>query len=743
LKEYHKKVLKSVYNISHDINREFSQFSGGSEECIHLILQRFLEDVMKKFVSILLLVLMISGLVCSNLQAAPLFPDVPDVHWARDAVADLAAKGILEGYPDGTFKGDRAATRWELAISIQRLLGKMEAEHASFATKADLETIRVLAGQLKDEIEALGVSLTRLEQQIAAVDTRVTDLERIRFYGFVQGNVVSQNVTGDQPEFGTAASPVVDWTTGRLLVKGTATTNLAKLGTVVNASRTTSFGTEFAAYTSLGDEIISHYWGVTPPYLSNPFTSTAAPVPGMQPKDNKPWTRMTLDRFWYRYRPNDTLITLGSFNVERADRLVLRGQRNPNVNPPEILPFYGVNVKGNFSSRPFAPWSYEVSHSRLPDASYYSTNMLHGSLNYNYERLRARAHYVIADNNRYSDGISYPPGHEFAPRLPRYPLAPGNAIIYWRDRDGNITNPLLGPQRMGLAGIDFDYTITDEWTAFVKGAISTYDPDTTNLVFDRTATGKAFVGGVRARYDRLNGSLQYQYASANYDPFVLQYPIPTGIPVFLPFSTYYSNYYQLHDYLSFPSNRHGAKLVLGYNFSDRTRVDFNAGYLQQVKPSTIENFTTVGHIEPLFPYLQTSGSTVRGYVGDWGLRLRHTLSDRWRGGVGYYNYMQRRRTPEAIDSIDLKQDLAYLNLGYSVTPAISLYGNFYYINYKGHLGLANVSFKNYIPSVTAEAALTPSVKMGLSYRLYNFQDKLNANQDWRANQWILDWRWNF
>ena len=57
--------------------------------------------------------------------AAPLFPDVPENHWAKDAVAALAAKGLVEGYPDGTFKGDRAATRWETAMIVARLLAKM------------------------------------------------------------------------------------------------------------------------------------------------------------------------------------------------------------------------------------------------------------------------------------------------------------------------------------------------------------------------------------------------------------------------------------------------------------------------------------------------------------------------------------------------------------------------------------------------------------------------------------------
>lgn len=48
--------------------------------------------------------------------AKPQDPAPPKDHWAYDAIAELAAKGIIEGYPDGTFRGTRAMTRHELAI---------------------------------------------------------------------------------------------------------------------------------------------------------------------------------------------------------------------------------------------------------------------------------------------------------------------------------------------------------------------------------------------------------------------------------------------------------------------------------------------------------------------------------------------------------------------------------------------------------------------------------------------------
>ncbi|MCA9793553.1 MAG: S-layer homology domain-containing protein, partial [Candidatus Eremiobacteraeota bacterium] len=113
--------------------------------------------------------------------AAPLFPDVPDNHWAKDAVAALAAKGLVEGYPDGTFKGDRAASRYEVAMIVARLLAKMEQAHASFATKAELQELRKLADAYKEELEAFGVRVTNLEEQTNRLDLRVSELERIRF----------------------------------------------------------------------------------------------------------------------------------------------------------------------------------------------------------------------------------------------------------------------------------------------------------------------------------------------------------------------------------------------------------------------------------------------------------------------------------------------------------------------------------------------------------------------------------
>ena len=51
-----------------------------------------------------------------------LFPDIPTNHWAYEAVSDLSRRGLVEGYPDGTFGGDRMLTRYEFAQIVYRAI---------------------------------------------------------------------------------------------------------------------------------------------------------------------------------------------------------------------------------------------------------------------------------------------------------------------------------------------------------------------------------------------------------------------------------------------------------------------------------------------------------------------------------------------------------------------------------------------------------------------------------------------
>ncbi len=89
-------------------------------------------------------------------QANP-FRDVPLDHWAYDAVATLAAAGLVEGYPDGTFGGERTFTRYEMAMVFARILARFEALiEAGIASTVDAKLAELWAAvnELAADMEA-------------------------------------------------------------------------------------------------------------------------------------------------------------------------------------------------------------------------------------------------------------------------------------------------------------------------------------------------------------------------------------------------------------------------------------------------------------------------------------------------------------------------------------------------------------------------------------------------------------
>ena len=73
-------------------------------------------DMMRLLLVTCLCLLSLPGL------AAETFKDVPKDHWAAESVQKLADAGIVKGYPDGTFRGDKPITRYELAAALERFV---------------------------------------------------------------------------------------------------------------------------------------------------------------------------------------------------------------------------------------------------------------------------------------------------------------------------------------------------------------------------------------------------------------------------------------------------------------------------------------------------------------------------------------------------------------------------------------------------------------------------------------------
>lgn len=112
---------------------------------------------MKKTLVSALTTALVVGAASTTFAAANPFSDVPAGHWAYDAITQLAADGVIEGYGDGTFRGDRQITRYEMA----QMIAKAMAKNPGGVDKALLDK---LAAEFSDELNNLGVRVSNLEK---------------------------------------------------------------------------------------------------------------------------------------------------------------------------------------------------------------------------------------------------------------------------------------------------------------------------------------------------------------------------------------------------------------------------------------------------------------------------------------------------------------------------------------------------------------------------------------------------
>ena len=116
---------------------------------------------MKKILALAAVAALTAGV---SAYAANPFSDVTPSDWAYQAVVDLSEQGVVEGYPDGTFKGERNITRYEMAQIIARMLAKEDQLNAE-----QRATLDKLAGEYADELANLGVRVSNLEKKVGNI----------------------------------------------------------------------------------------------------------------------------------------------------------------------------------------------------------------------------------------------------------------------------------------------------------------------------------------------------------------------------------------------------------------------------------------------------------------------------------------------------------------------------------------------------------------------------------------------
>ena len=119
---------------------------------------------MKK--SLVLAMAMALGVTASAYAANP-FSDVPAGHWAYDSINKLAAAGVIEGYGDATFGGDKLMTRYEMAQIVAKAMAKGA-------------NVDKLAAEFADELDNLGVRVANLEKK--ADNVKITGETRYRYW---------------------------------------------------------------------------------------------------------------------------------------------------------------------------------------------------------------------------------------------------------------------------------------------------------------------------------------------------------------------------------------------------------------------------------------------------------------------------------------------------------------------------------------------------------------------------------
>ncbi len=124
---------------------------------------------MKKILALVAVIALVAFAAPAFAAANP-FMDVPMNHWAYDAIGQLAARGVLSGYPDGTYKGNQPMTRYEVASAVARALAVVDMTKAS---KQDVEMLKKLVVEFKDELDALGVKVDKLDSRVAVLEEGV------------------------------------------------------------------------------------------------------------------------------------------------------------------------------------------------------------------------------------------------------------------------------------------------------------------------------------------------------------------------------------------------------------------------------------------------------------------------------------------------------------------------------------------------------------------------------------------
>ena len=116
---------------------------------------------MKKSTAVVLMLMFILGIASTAFAATNAFVDVPAEHWAYKAIAQLAKDGILQGFKEGKYQGNKSITRYEMAMITANAMARADKGHAD-----DRVLINKLAAEFSEELSVMGVHVENIGKQL-------------------------------------------------------------------------------------------------------------------------------------------------------------------------------------------------------------------------------------------------------------------------------------------------------------------------------------------------------------------------------------------------------------------------------------------------------------------------------------------------------------------------------------------------------------------------------------------------
>ncbi|MEQ8191815.1 MAG: S-layer homology domain-containing protein [Candidatus Eremiobacterota bacterium] len=738
------------------------------------------------FNRILIAILILTVLPAS---ASPL-SEIEKDNWVYDALSFLEDRRLIEGYPDGFFKGDRPLTRYEAAMTVARILSKLQLLEASTPKKPDLslyitederELLNKLVKEFNSELTSHGITITNIENTIENLNSRIEKLEKIKINGALNVTAVSIGYSPDEMNTKSFGNPYPPSSTpgpvimqdrdryngangGSLLFSGSAIMSRLDLNISSNITERLKAGLDFISYSSFGEKGIIDECGIMPP------CNTMGQISSRLHFDSHAGT------LWFDSDGDlDLTGRIGEFELKNISKNLFFGIRNSfSYGGRDVLPMNGINIYGNLyrtlnieifmanNLNTFKPGDTTgiPSQFRYTMATPYND----GAGCYRVNK------YGIIDPGQYDNsacGLWL--GHDFSKGRAHIE---GAIIRLYEDYasnpslgiDKNLTSP---PKDSIYYGIKASYNWPGEKIKLYgefNRTIFDY-----NLLDNSDGHGGNFLNtGVSFKFVPFSFFSEYFRIDPNYDP--------------LGYHQHWGRLYQggtgHHDgwrwtYGSFSSNgrrfsntrpnRTGINLginwKLGNDMSSALYTNFT--YLEQVKPTlitacddsfqkydfltgnTVPDLTGIniyGNLDHMFTVSDPAKGKEYAFEAGGKYKIKRTLHT-W----GYFEYHNFTRDYELINyKMDVNYYFANTGITWYPTGQLSLQGYVNYVNVSGLNETGNeVKWDQIIPGFGLRYSFSENMEFILDYKFYSYSsdtpcdvyDKVpDINNDYNANK---------